>query len=266
MKKMVLLVPLAAMLTAVPSYCSQEDDDRYHGSDAHGQDVATVVKVLDKALEVELSRIVQQMPKDISSYEDVALVDKLIKQDFKTITTKVAYAVKHDLTQEQRAIVINLLRNLKEVSAFTADDLILMAEDFLTYGRSEALQRAVEYYCPELKRMQDVSVAEKIAVFKAFEKIDLHDSSFNALKSFMCKAGYLEEDLPLMTMHGIDDAQSTPLRRCFDGVAHAIAYPCVALNDSYFTPGWQYQFRLVGDVFAIMNPLCSQLLEAIEQQ
>ncbi len=229
-----------------------------------------MLKVLGKAFEVELARVDKH-----ASKEDIDLVqvDQLIKQELQTIKTKVAHVVKYDLTEEQRAIVINVLRNCKAISVTTADDLMLMAQGCLTYERCEAMEKAMKKYCPELvkriknERAKNTTPAKRIILSKELEKVDLRDLSFNALKNFMCKCCYLEEDINLMATIDLNDhKQALLVQQCCVYVAKTVALPFVMFNDPcYLFFDWQQAFKEVGNKFFIMNTICNQLLEAIEK-
>ncbi|TET06323.1 hypothetical protein E3J79_02400 [Candidatus Dependentiae bacterium] len=286
MKKLLLLASLTAMFVIFHGFGAREDlnneaseyDQKNsfscYGSEsceacAHNKNIATIVKVLDKAIEVELGHIAEQMPKDTDlDHIDLVQLDRLIKQELGAITTKVAYAVQHDLTQEQRAIVINLLHNLKDLSGITTDDLLLMAERCLTYEWSCALIKAIKKHCPkELKeRMENNCFGWTLSIFldKEFEKVDLGDASFNALKNFMCKCSYLE-DVDFGATVDIDNNQGILLQQCFNYVSCRIDAPSDIFDDFCFFPGWKDELKKTGDLFVIINTLCNQLLEAIDK-
>lgn len=170
-----------------------------HGFDKkHSQNIANILKIVGKAIQTELGSINKQASKEDI---DLAQVGKLIEQELPAIKTKIARVVMHDLTKEQRDLVIDLLKNCKALSATTVDDLMLMAQASSTYERREAMNKATQQYCPRdlAMRLQsgDITSAERIQLYKEFEKIDLHDASFNATKNFMCKSCCVE-DISLM--------------------------------------------------------------------
>jgi hypothetical protein len=289
MKKLLLLTSLTVMVTG---YCAWEDlkASEYDQKNsfccepccccccsescdecAHNENILTIVKVLDKALEVEFGHIAEQMPKDTDlDHVNLVQLDRLIKQELEAIKTKVAYAVQHNLTQEQRALVINLLRNLKDLSMVTTDDLLLMAERCLTDGVDSALAVAVKKHCPKeliekLENHRGLGFTSVLKEVQEFEKVDLGDASFNVLKNFMCKCCYVE-DVCWMATVDIYDNQRISLQQCFYYMGRRIAAPFVMFNDFCFFPGWQDELKKTGDLFVIINIVCSQLLEAIDQQ
>ena len=231
----------------------------------HKKDVVTIVRVLNKALEAEFAYINEQVYSDT----DLVEIDQIIKQRLEIIKSAFAHAVKHDLTSDQRTFVINLLQSLKAISATTTNDLMLMAEVRLVEGRSEAMDEASEKYCPQLmqKKPEDCTVQERIAWLKEWQKIDLHDESFNLLKNFMCQCAYLDKDVNfIVTIDSEEDEVSGFIQKSFILVGQAIVFPFVVFNDLYFVNGWQEKFKQSGDIFAILNIVSSALLDAIDQK
>lgn len=225
----------------------------------------TIVNLLDKALEVELSRI----DKKISGNMDLAQVNTLIIQELKAIKSKFAHTVKHEFTQEQHALTVQLLTDLQALSATTANDLMLMAQACSNPERLEKNNKAFGAYCAAHYGTsfdhRDMSNSERIAWFRENESIDLGDTSFNMLFKFMCQCGYVSGLHYLIRGSSSPDTQNL-LEKYLYYVGEAIGTSFVVLNDGYFYPGWQEQFKKNGQIFACVNLISTQLLEVIAQQ
>ncbi len=241
-----------------------------HTLDNHSQDVISILKVIGKAVESELAFI------DIDDDQDdvdLIQVGQSLQQKLPIIVTKVSNAVKHDLTKNQQAIVIDLLHNLQTLSAFTINDLMEMEERCSTYAKREADNKAFEKYVPKkLKekfddcRSRNGVQEEYILLTKELEKVDFHNESFNLLTKFMCQCCYII-DIDLMTKVDLgDDKLALPLQKCCRYLAEAIAFPFAVFNDFYFFPGWEKEFEKTGNMFLMVNSLSSALLKSIENQ
>lgn len=226
-------------------------------SNIQKKEVKRLVEVLNHALSDEFAHINSQISSDAAFDE----VKQIIKQNLESIKVPFAFvnAVKHELTFEQRTFVIDILQNLKALSATTTHDLMLMAE-----VRSEALNKALEKYGSDLmqKNLHDCSGQERIAYVKKLHKIDLHDESFNLLKNFMCQCAYLED----LCLIGNGEDENDYIQNTLCIVPDTIAFLFVTFNDRYFVPGWKKKFKKCGDIFAIVHMVSSSLLDAIDQK
>jgi len=186
-----------------------------------------------------------------------------------TIVSKVSNAVKHDLTKNQQAIVINLLHDFQNLStATTTDDLMMMAGAYSTYERRERMQKALEKYAPGLcERMTNSQQEELILVIKELEKIDLHNKPFNLFLRFMCQCACFTPDIDLMARIDFCGNKSALfLQKCCKHVVRTITIPFVVFNDCYFFRGWQKEFEKFGSMFLVLNPFSSALLKSIKHQ
>ena len=77
--------------------------------DKEYQTMAAIVKRIGKIIAVELDPIAKQFPSTDEGI-DLDQVEKFINQLLPAIKTKIAHFVIHDLTKEQRIIMINLLK------------------------------------------------------------------------------------------------------------------------------------------------------------
>jgi hypothetical protein len=216
------------------------------------QDVVTILQRLGNAISDELSRAPEN---------DVAQVKQFVERELPAIKTKVAYAAKHDLTKTQRATLLHVLQNCKKLAAYTTDDLMKMAEVCSTAKGREALNKAFEVHFS--KKLVDKVSKEDI---EKIEKADLGNPSFNLLKNYMCAIGYMNDESEALALADLAGyCNEVRLQQICIEAGTKFAVPFVVFNDQYFFPGWQDAFKEVGQYFAIMHVICSQLIEAIEQ-
>lgn len=278
MKKLFLGLSLAVSLVAVPVFADFKDFD--------DEDLAEMgvtkeyceafehsVVLLDKALEVELSEIAEQLKQETFSSAEAKLVriSELVKPKMASMVAKAAQVIKNDLTIQEREIVTAFLRNLKAASA---SDLSAMLEGLSQYndddndsdGFNKSLERATKKYCSKglLKRMKnnrELSAEELIALFREFEQVDLHDVTLNTIKNFMCTSSMLSRDFNLIRSFD----RNLLLQQWFYFAGSSIAIAVAGVNDGYYQLIWAEEVRKTGIIFSIMNPVCTQLLEALEQ-
>ncbi|MBI2774421.1 hypothetical protein HYX58_00215 [Candidatus Dependentiae bacterium] len=219
------------------------------------QDLIVIFNVLGKAVEAEINQIDSQITKE---NRDFASINRIIKQKLPTIKTKSVHAFQHDLTQNQRTKLVNILQDLRDLSVTTADDLMIMAK--VSTEDREAMNESLKKRYPNGIGSY---FSQGQAGIRKFEKeVDLGNPSFNMITRFMCKCGYLDELSELRRI----EIENAAWQRCYEYAMNAIALPFVAFNDLYFFPGWQQEFQKSGNTFAIMNTVCTALLEAVDQK
>ncbi len=203
----------------------------------HSQNITAIFKEIGKAVAVELNHILYHITPNEDYFFPIDLdqVEKLINQELPAIKTKIAHVTTHDLTKEQRALVINLLENCKALSATTVDDLMLMAQILMSFktGPSDYTEASFN---------------------NAFKKIMVWNYVYIDNISLMVEA---EVDLN-------DDKQALLVQQCCIHILSKIVMPFHVFNNFDFLPGWEREFEKVGKVFLIMNTICSELLEAIK--
>ncbi len=258
---LVLVAPITCMSRAIPNepiFMSMMSDD-------HKQDISSIVKVIGKALESELTFINVDDDKDDAFNQDVDYLiqaGQFLQQKLPVIVTKVSNAVKHDLTKNQQAIVIDLLHNLQTLSAFIRDNFMVMAEGYSVYEENKALEK----HAPELvkkiedSRSKDLTQEEYILLTKELEEVDLHNESFNLWKRFMCQCCYVIDIGFMANIDLGDDKSALPLQKCCMHLAQVIA---LVFND---VPGWEKEFEKTANIFLMVNSLSSALLQSIENQ
>ena len=103
-------------------------EDRF--DEKHIKNITAILKVVGKAISVELDHISQQIKNEDIDNKNIGLefVEELIKKELPVIKTKIAHAVIHDLTKEQGDLVINFLERCVSLSDTTVDDLMLMIQ------------------------------------------------------------------------------------------------------------------------------------------
>ncbi len=235
-----------------------------HTLDNHNQDIISILKVIGKAIESELSLVNIDDGQDDADWIQVG---QFLQQELPIIVAKVSNAVKHDLTKNQQAIVIDLLHNCQNLSVITIDDLMVIAkaiDDLEKEYSRECLLKAAEKYIPE-KILVNIfypggeapTREEQILMTKELEKIDLHNKSFNLLLRFLCQGSYLMIDIDLITKIDLcGDKSALPLQKCCEYVGRTMERALVV--------GWEKDLEKIGRAFLVLNPLSNALLKSIK--
>ena len=271
-KQLLFLLVLVGPITCLPV---TTPDMPFPISDDRKQDIISIVKVIGKTVESELTSInfddnADKENRAVSIDIDLAKAEQFLQQKLPVITAKVSNAVKHNLTENQQTIVIDLLHNLKSLSSFTKDDFVKMTkvgehmENFNKYIPEELNEKLGEL----TKKMDDRTrvcsleeFEEFILIMKEFEKVDLHNESFNLLKRFICQCCYVH-DIELMADIDLGgDKSALPLQKCCRYLADAIL---IVL--SYDFSVWKEDFEKIANIFLMANSLSSALLKSIENQ
>jgi hypothetical protein len=232
----------------------------------HDKNLQIALQTISKAAESELTQIKAMFSDEewnqhhpFSRVEVILKRNEGVKEQFATAMPKIVYAINHDLSKEQRDIVVNLLYNLKALSACsTTNDLMLAANVCLTYdGRAQFNKACDAYFQNEQKS------ANSAARVKQLDKADLKNVEFNALKNYMCKASALE-GFSRVRHFKFDDITGTFMQQYLESIGAIIALPFVVFNDFYFFSGWELAFKQCAEVFTSVNQACDQLLMAIK--
>lgn len=279
MKKLFLGLSLAVSLVAAPVFA-----DFKHFYDEELAEMGVTkdyceafehsVTLLDKALEVELSEIAEQLKEETFSSVEAKLVriSEFVKPKMDALVTKMVQVIKHDMTVQEREIVTAFLRDLKEASAITSLDLSTMLEGLAKYGTdddndgfSESLERATKKYCSKdlverIANRRELSFEQSIAVFRDFEQVDLHDVTLNTAKKFLCTSAIPSRDFNLIQFFD----RNLLLQQWLYLAGSSIAIAYLGFSDGYFQFVWADEVRKTGIIFEIMHPICTQLLEALK--
>jgi len=135
-----------------------------YDTEQHNQDLVLAIKALGKAFEPELVRINNEL--SVETDTDFVLINQLIAREMPTIKATFSHCFKHDLSENQRVLLMQLLTDLKALTATTTADLFLMAQTRLNPECVERCNKIFEKYVPEPTKM---SLANKIAWFRKYE-------------------------------------------------------------------------------------------------
>ncbi len=268
-KKLRYLFVFIVFVICLPMYSVEDRFD-----EKHTKNTTTTLKIVGKAISVELDRITQQIKnKDIDNKDiNLEFVEELIKEEFSSIKTKIAHVVTHDLTKEQYDFVINILERCVSLFDTTVDDLKLMAQAILPHKGCKTFKEAFEKYCPKALtdniHNQSNTFRMRVQLFKKLAKVDLRDIAFNNIKNFICKCGCLEDMCLMATVDLNDDKQALIVQWCCNYIVMVMAVP-FAVFSGFTSPcsvccDLKYEFERVGKIFLIMNTICGELLEAIK--
>ena len=236
-------------------------------ADKHIQNMAYIFKVLGQSLEAELGRIEASLAN--SQEIDFAVLQEAVAKELPAMKSKFTDAVKRELTQEQRDVLVNALRKWKDMSAFTSDELLVIGQTAL---KNMALfDREFKKHFPKPPMVDK----DMISFIDELKKADFGSSEFNLLNRFMCDCGYINFDKTLKPLNDPDDnrllldelsgdKQALFIHRACEQMVGSAAILFVFVNDSYFFPNWQQKFENSGKIFAIVHNVCTQLLAAIE--
>jgi hypothetical protein len=288
MKKRVLLAYCACAFVAATAFGDYKDFDdidlaEMGVSQEYCETLEHSIVLLDKALEVELSEIAEQLKQETFSLKEtfpeymttLVRIGELVRPKMDVMAIKAAQVIKNDMTIEEREIVTAFLHDLKAASSITSNDLFIVLEGLKQDGFGAAFKEATAKYCPKelLKHLDrennhSLSGKDEYDLIRKFEHVDLHNAAFNIIKNVLCRTNYVLRNLSLINSFD----HSLFLQQWSYSFSHTMVYfssfliseySCDIHDKSQLIDDFLIRFVTLSEN---MYPAYTKILEALEQE